>query len=57
MEIHGNGSTCAIGPYAYTVANGNSVGRTVWAPYAGINVGSGSGTAPKINGALYSGLK
>ncbi len=60
-ETHGKGSSCSSGPYAWNIANGSAgngctnskwVG-TIWAPYAGINIGTGSGQT-NITGALWS---
>ena len=54
-EVHGKGN----GGYAFNLANGSSGGQhtkwlgTVWAPYAAINVGSGTGNSD-VNGALWS---
>ncbi|MBA4058158.1 MAG: hypothetical protein C0490_25810, partial [Marivirga sp.] len=56
-EVHGKGS--GSGKYAFELANGSPGGTksrwegTVWAPYAGINVGSGTGSSD-ITGALWS---
>jgi Subtilase family. len=57
-EIHGNGSTTSIPNYSFVIANGSSGGGskwmgTVWAPYAGINIGSGTGSST-LTGALWS---
>ncbi|MEO6406030.1 MAG: MBG domain-containing protein [Ferruginibacter sp.] len=57
-EIHGDGSTIS-GGYCFNIANGSSSSAatrwlgTVWAPYAAINVGSGTGNS-NIVGALWS---
>lgn len=57
-ETHGTGSTSSIAGYSFIIANGSSGGGskwlgTVWASYAGINVGSGTGSST-LTGALYS---
>ncbi|MBK7854999.1 MAG: hypothetical protein IPJ79_08920 [Bacteroidetes bacterium] len=58
MEIHGNGSGCSWGSYAFDMDNGTSnFSGTVWAPYAGIHTGGGSGCVPTVTGALYSGTQ
>ena len=54
-ETNGNGGT---GTYAFTISNGQGTLRsiwsgTVWAPYAGILIGSGTGNSD-ITGALWS---
>jgi hypothetical protein len=60
-ETHGTGSTCSDGPIAWNIANGSSgqpfkwVG-SVWAPFAAINIGSGTGSS-SIKGALWSGTQ
>jgi len=62
MEVHGTGATSPTGTYAWMMTNGASGNNqstwsgTVWAPYGGINVGSGSSPS-KINGALWSGTQ
>ncbi len=62
LEVHGNGSTSASGKNAWTIANGSSGSNgtiwygSVWAPYATINVGSGS-NPPKVEGSLWSGTQ
>ena len=62
MEVHGNGSSSANGNYAWMITNGASGNNqsiwygTVWAPYGGINVGSGSSPS-KVEGALWSGTQ
>src|SRR5688572_21637600 len=62
MEVHGNGSTSPNGTYAWMISNGASGNNqsiwygTIWAPYAGINVGSGSSPS-KVQGALWSGTQ
>lgn len=57
LELHGNGSTTSISGFAFTIANGASNGSswlgTVWAPYASINIGSGTGSS-YVQGALWS---
>jgi hypothetical protein len=59
-ETHGNGSSCVFGKYAWYMDNcviGKSDWRgTVYAPYAGINIGSLLGKS-KVTGALWSGTK
>src|SRR6185437_44079 len=60
-ETHGDGSTCSFGKFSWNINNGSSgngaqskwIG-TVWAPFAGINIGSGSGKS-YYTGALFSG--
>jgi hypothetical protein len=60
-EVQGNGSTSSIPGYSFVIANGSS-GQgskwlgTVWTPYAGINIGSGTGSS-SFTGALYSATK
>ncbi len=60
-EIHGNGSTINSS-YSFILDNGSSNSSptkwlgTVWAPYGGINIGSGSGSS-NITGALWSGTQ
>ncbi|MBL7948365.1 MAG: hypothetical protein JNN19_05195, partial [Bacteroidia bacterium] len=62
-ETHGTGSTCGSGPFSFLLANGTSGSRrsqwmgTVYAPYAGINVGTGSNNYASITGALWSGTQ
>jgi len=56
-EVHGSG--LGNGKYAFDIANGSSASKskwlgTVYAPYAAINVGSGTGNSD-ITGALWSG--
>lgn len=58
MEVHGTGSTCSYGKYAFIIANGSSGQASkwlgsVWAPYGGINLGSGTGSS-SVTGALWS---
>ncbi|MCZ2397905.1 MAG: hypothetical protein LC100_15355, partial [Chitinophagales bacterium] len=57
MEIHGNGTTSSINTFAFTISNGASNSTswlgTVWAPYAAINIGSGTGSS-FIDGSLWS---
>lgn len=59
-EVHGTGSGSPA--YAFNIASGSSSGAatkwlgTVWAPYAAINVGSGTGSS-QITGALWSGTQ
>ncbi|HET7118358.1 MAG TPA: hypothetical protein VFI29_17815, partial [Hanamia sp.] len=60
-ETHGNGSTSSIGNFSWNINNGSSGNGsptkwlgTVWAPFGGINIGSGSGKC-YYTGALYSG--
>jgi len=59
-EVHGTGLGTA--KYAFDIANGSPGGTrsrwegTVWAPYAAINVGSGTGSSD-ITGALWSGTQ
>ncbi len=58
-ETHGTGSTCSAGNYSFVIANGSSASNcskwlgTVWAPYGGINIGSGTGNS-NITGSLLS---
>lgn len=60
-ETHGNGKSCSTGPTAWSIANG-SAGQgskwlgSVWAPFAAINIGSGTGSS-NIKGALWSGTQ
>lgn len=60
-EIHGKGTSCPHGPYAWSISSGSTQELcaewkgTVYAPYAGIYVGSASGGFTKIRGALWSG--
>ena len=60
-ETHGNGSTSAAGNIAWNIANGSAGGSSkwlgsVWAPYAGINIGAGTGSS-YLTGALWSGTQ
>lgn len=61
FEIHGKGTTSASGKVAFNIANGSSGSASkwlgaVWAPFAAINVGSGTGSTD-ITGALWSGTQ
>jgi hypothetical protein len=57
IEVHGKGSTTAKNTFSFNIANGASNSTTwlgtVWAPYAAINIGSGTGSS-FISGALWS---
>ena len=57
LEVHGNGSTNSIKSFSFIIANGASHSSswlgTVWAPYAAINIGSGTGSSI-LTGALWS---
>ena len=61
-EVHGNGSSTNYNTYAFMVANGASSSNcskwmgTVWAPYAAISIGSGSGYTT-LTGAFWSGTQ
>ena len=62
-EVHGNGTGDDDDPTAsFRIANGSSSNSatkwlgTVWAPYAAINIGSGTGNC-SITGALWSGTQ
>jgi len=57
-ETHGKGTTSSISGYSFIIANGSSGGGskwlgTVWAPYAGVNIGAGTGSST-LSGALFS---
>ena len=61
LETHGKGTSSSIPGYSFVIANGSSGGGskwlgTVWAPYAGVNVGSGTGSST-LTGALHSGVQ
>lgn len=61
LETHGNGTTSSVPGYSFVIANGSSGGGskwlgTVWAPYAGINLGSGTGSST-LSGALFSAVQ
>ncbi|MDB5275807.1 MAG: subtilase family protease [Ferruginibacter sp.] len=60
FETHGNGATSPNGTVAWNTANGSGGGSkwvgSVWAPYAAINIGSGTGTTT-LTGALWSGTQ
>lgn len=59
-EVHGTGYGTT--KFAFDIASGSSSGSitkwlgTVWAPYAGINIGSGTGNS-QVTGALWSGTQ
>ena len=57
MEVHGNGTTSSVNTFAFTISNGASNSSSwlgcVWAPYGGINFGSGTGSS-SITGSLFS---
>ncbi|AFD07434.1 MBG domain-containing protein [Solitalea canadensis] len=59
-ETHGTGNSCKLGNYAWTMTNYLANNRcsewfgTIWAPYGGINIGSGSSSS-SVKGALLSG--
>ena len=54
-ETHGNGSTCSLGNYSWNIGSGSGGWMgTVWAPYGGINIGSGQSN---LKGAFYSGTQ
>lgn len=58
-ETHGTGSNSSYPTFSWVIANGSSSSNcsrwlgTVWAPYAAIKVGSGTGNT-NITGALWS---
>ena len=59
-ETHGDGSSNALGKFSWNINNGSSGNGslskwlgTVWAPFGGINIGSGSGKC-FYTGALFS---
>jgi len=59
FEIHGSGASS--GGIAFKIANGSSSQASkwigsVWAPFAAINIGSGTGSS-NITGALWSGTQ
>ena len=62
LETHGTGTSCSFGSFAFTITNYFALGRTsqwfgtVWAPYAGINIGSPSSSS-SITGAMWSGTQ
>ncbi|MFN5223129.1 MAG: hypothetical protein ACK5DJ_03000, partial [Bacteroidota bacterium] len=61
MEAQGNGAGTTSNAYAFVIANGASGGvsrwfGTVYAPYAGILMGSGTGST-SITGSLWSGTQ
>ena len=56
--MQGNGAATTIPGNSFVIANGSSGGGTkwlgtVWAPNAGIHIGSGTGSS-NLTGALYS---
>ncbi len=57
MEVLGNGTTGSINTFAFTISNGASNTSswlgTIWAPYAAINIGSGTGSS-SITGSFWS---
>src|SRR5262249_51860530 len=64
METHGTGVSSSYGSYAWNMNNSSQKGQysqwfgTVWAPYAGIRVGSdGYLGSSNIKGALWSGTQ
>ena len=62
LETHGTGTSCSFGSFAFTITNYFLLGRTsqwfgtVWAPYAGINIGSNTSSSA-ITGAMWSGTQ
>ncbi|MDN3654626.1 MBG domain-containing protein [Ferruginibacter paludis] len=60
FETHGTGTTSPSGTVAWNTANGSGGGSkwvgSVWAPYAAINIGSGTGSTT-MTGALWSGTQ
>ena len=61
MEVQGNGAGSTSNAYAFVIANGASGGvsrwfGTIYAPYAGILMGSGTGST-SITGSLWSGTQ
>lgn len=60
-EVHGTGATSSIPSAAFVISNGSSGGGskwlgTVWAPYATVHIGSGTGSS-NLTGALFSGTQ
>lgn len=61
-ETHGTGSTSVSGKDAFNITNGSSGSSEskwagmVWAPYASINIGSGTGGSD-LNGSLWSNFR
>jgi hypothetical protein len=58
VETQGDGITTSVPGNSFVIANGSSGGGskwlgTVWAPNAGINIGSGTGSS-NLTGTLYS---
>ena len=58
LETHGNGSGASIAGNSFIIANGSSGAGSKWmgtayAPYAGINIGSGTGSST-LTGTLIS---
>lgn len=57
IEVLGNGTTTSINTFAFIISNGSSNSSswmgTVWAPYAAISIGSGTGSS-SITGSLWS---
>ncbi|MEO8412677.1 MAG: MBG domain-containing protein [Ginsengibacter sp.] len=61
LETHGTGVTSFNKTVSFNIANGSSEKNSkwmgsVWAPYAAINIGSGTGNT-NITGALWSGTQ